>query len=222
VSDAEVLYAKRAADILLEEHVDAAFLTGDYVTIHRAHWAPECAKAIACLSTLPDGAYAVLGNHDWGDFRPHQENSDLVESCLADVGITVLRNQSHQIRSRPGMWIIGVDDVFFNKQDLAAALCAVPENVFKILLAHEPDYADIVPPGFALQCSGHTHGGQIRIPGLRPPYLPKLGKKYYEGLNMARYHAVYTTRGVGRVGERLWCSAEVTIITLERDASAST
>lgn len=220
-SHSAVLYANRAVEVLFEECVDVAFLTGDFVTLRRDYWAPECAMAISRLSSLPSGAYAVLGNHDWGDFWPHVKNADLVASCLTSVGITVLRNQAQQIPARAGVWIVGVDDVCFGKQDTTAAVKGVPDEAFKILLAHEPDYADQVPPGFAIQFSGHTHGGQMRIPGLRPPYLPKLGMKYFEGLNRATNHAVYTTRGVGRVGQRLWCPAELTIITLERDTSAS-
>ena len=81
---------------------------------------------------------------------------------------------------------------------------------------HEPDYADEAPPGFALQLSGHSHGGQIRIPGLPAFHCPKYGRHYPEGLRQGPHHPVYTTRGVGTIGPpiRLFCPPEVTVLTL--------
>jgi hypothetical protein len=88
----------------------------------------------------------------------------------------------------------------------------------KLLLIHEPDYADEAPASFALQFSGHSHGGQVRIPGLAPIIVPKYSRRYPEGLQRARHHMVYTTRGVGMVGPkfRLFCPPEVAVIRLTR------
>ena len=84
-----------------------------------------------------------------------------------------------------------------------------------MLLVHEPDYADEAPPGFALQLSGHSHGGQIRVPGLPPLHVPKYSTHYPEGLQQGPHHPVYTTRGVGTTGPpiRLFCPPEVTVLT---------
>ncbi len=74
-----------------------------------------------------------------------------------------------------------------NHQDLSSALGNAPANVPVILLAHEPDYADVAAQDgrVALQLSGHSHGGQVRLPGIGALGLPYLGKKYDQGLNKA-------------------------------------
>ena len=97
------------------------------------------------------------------------------------------------------------------------ALQGVPETAVKLLLMHEPDYADEAPPGFALQLSGHSHAGQIRIPGLPPLHCPEYGRRYPEGLQQTTHHPVYTTRGIGMIGPqmRFCCPPEVTILTIQ-------
>jgi len=87
-----------------------------------------------------------------------------------------------------------------------------------ILLAHEPDLADeFAKDGrVALQLSGHSHGGQVRVPGLGPLVLPYLGQKYDQGLNRVGDMWVYTNRGLGVIPPpvRLNCRPEITEITL--------
>lgn len=87
----------------------------------------------------------------------------------------------------------------------------------KILLAHEPDIADrSTRLGIDVQFSGHSHGGQIRAPGLPPLYLPPLGQKYYEGYYRIGGLQLYTNRGIGTVTLpfRFLCPPEVTLVTL--------
>jgi len=87
-----------------------------------------------------------------------------------------------------------------------------------ILLGHEPDYADIVARhAVDLMLSGHTHGGQIRIPFMRPHFLPQLGEKYVEGLFSIGPMQLYVNRGIGTVALpfRFNCPPEVTLITLK-------
>jgi predicted MPP superfamily phosphohydrolase len=82
---------------------------------------------------------------------------------------------------------------------------------------HEPDFADeTARHSIDLQVSGHSHGGQVRIPGYGAPVLPRLGRKYPIGLNRVGNLQVYTNRGIGMVSPpvRLNCSPEVTLITL--------
>lgn len=133
---------------------------------------------------------------------------------LGEAGMTVLRNQSVPFPTVDGAWIVGLDDVCVDKQDAETALQGVPSDACKILLVHEPDFADQSPPGFALQLSGHSHAGQIRLPGLPPLHCPKFGRHYPEGLEQSEHHPVYTTRGVGMVGPqiRLFCPPEVTLL----------
>ncbi len=80
---------------------------------------------------------------------------------------------------------------------------------------HEPDYALGAPEGFALQFSGHSHGGQVSIPGYTA-YTPEGARTYRRGLYSARHHPVYVSSGVGMVGPqfRLFCPPEIALITV--------
>lgn len=203
--------AERAVALLLAQKPDVVFLTGDFITYKPNRWAHLAARAIAPLSGVPAGAFAVLGNHDWWS-----NGTNLVARHVQDVGITMLRNQSKPLQPAPGVWVVGLDDRCVGKQDPELALRDVPHDAIKLLLVHEPDYADQAPPVFAFQFSGHSHGGQIRCPGLPPLYEPKYGRDYPEGLQMAKNHPVYTTRGVGVLGPQLryFCPPEVTLLRI--------
>jgi predicted MPP superfamily phosphohydrolase len=155
---------------------------------------------------------AILGNHD------HWNDAAIVTGALVDRGIRVLRNESFAIeRGHERLWISGVDDVLEKQDDLPKTLAAVPETEATVLLAHEPDFADYVA-GFPvdLQLSGHSHGGQVRIPGLGPIVLPDLARKYHSGLNRVGRLQVYTSRGLGVINPpvRLNCPPEITLLTL--------
>ena len=104
--------------------------------------------------------------------------------------------------------------------DLSKALEKRPGNVPTLLLVHEPDFADAFSADgtVSLQLSGHTHGGQIRLPGIGALVLPRHGQKYDQGLYRVKDMWVYTTRGIGVIGPpvRLNCRPEITEITLVR------
>ena len=199
---------------------DLVMLTGDYIS-GRRHEGPELAVGlIEPLRKLEMPAYAVYGNHDiWTGL----EN---VEKALAETSVGVLRNRAAQVAD--GLWFSGVDDVWSGRPDLRAALADAPSDEITLLLAHEPDYFDTVvaqQAPVAAQFSGHSHGGQVRLPTLRPqadgrrsyaPVLPRHGKKYPIGLRQIDGRYLYTNRGIG-----LWpvlfrwnCRPEITEFTL--------
>jgi predicted MPP superfamily phosphohydrolase len=214
---ASVARTRRAVTLLLAQKPDVVFLGGDYISDLAHPWAARAADALAPLTSVPGGVIGVLGNHDWIDFRWRPEAADTVAAELRRVGITVLRNQAQPLARMPDVWVVGLDDLAAQQQNVTKALDEVPEGVCKLLLVHEPDYADIAPPGFAFQFSGHSHGGQIRIPGLPPLHVPKYSTHYPEGLEQGPHHSLYTTRGVGTTGPpvRLFCPPEVTILRLQ-------
>ncbi len=193
-------------------------LTGDFVSppfgqpfgpAGARHTEP-CADVLASWKGVP--MVAILGNHD------HWNDAAIVAGALVDRGIRVLRNESFAIeRGHDRLWISGVDDVLEKQDDLPTTLAAVPETEATVLLAHEPDFADYVA-GFPvdLQLSGHSHGGQVRIPGIGPIVLPALARKYHTGLNRVGRLQVYTSRGLGVINPpvRLNCPPEVTLLTL--------
>jgi predicted MPP superfamily phosphohydrolase len=196
---------------------DLIALTGDYVT-HGRHYAEPCAAALSALRA-PLGRYAIMGNHDYW-------SPAAVAAALRAAGMTVLRNQAQPVPAtrRSGvsgaeLWLVGLDDAWARKQDIPAALEGVPRRAFKIALAHEPDVADEVARyPIQLQLSGHSHGGQICLPGIGPLHLPKLGRRYPMGHYRVGELQLYTNRGVGRVSPavRFNCPPEITLITLRR------
>ena len=217
--DRAVARAARAAHLLLEQKPDVVFLTGDYITGRvdgGGDFRPQaeaCADALASLKAVPHGVFAVMGNHD---LTRAATAFELCRTALERVGFHVLINQSAPLPGADGVWLVGLGSCSVKAQHMEGALAGVPAEAVRLLLVHEPDYADECPPGFALQFSGHSHGGQIRVPGLPPVYCPNYGRKYPEGLENTLMHPVYTTRGVGMMGPqmRLCCPPEVTLLTL--------
>ena len=201
-----------AARLLLAQKPDIVFLTGDYISSGYAEsWAVASAGALAPLRNVPRGVFAVLGNHDYAGGRSAQ-----VAAALEQAGFRVLRNRAAALPGADNLWIVGMESRSVSADDPVQAMQGVPAAAVKILLIHEPDYADDAPLGFALQLSGHSHAGQIRVPGLPPLYCPTWGRRYPEGLEQARNHLVYTTRGVGMMGPqmRFCCPPEVTLLTV--------
>jgi predicted MPP superfamily phosphohydrolase len=203
---------------------DLIVLTGDFVSMpligndSKAAFAAEpCAKVLRQM-TAPHGLWAVMGNHD---FNTDQE---YVTRALEAEGIHVLRNRSVAIeRDGARFWLAGVNDVLSRAADLARTLSGVPANEAVVLLAHEPDFADHASKySIDLQLSGHSHGGQVRIPLLPPLYLPALAKKYVMGTYQVGPLPLYTNAGLGTVGVpvRLNCPPEVTLITLRSLSNA--
>jgi hypothetical protein len=199
---------------------DLIVLTGDFVTVPNfgdlrkaAFTAEPCARLLHQMSA-PHGLWAVLGNHDEETDHKH------VTRALQAENIQVLANQS-QAMERDGarFWLAGVNDVLSQTADLSKTLGSVPAGEAVVLLAHEPDFADEAANfPIDLQLSGHSHGGQVRIPLLPPLYLPKMAKKYVWGTYHIGPLTLYTTAGLGtiRVPVRLNCPPEITLLTLRR------
>jgi predicted MPP superfamily phosphohydrolase len=215
---------RSAVDIINGLQPDLIALTGDFVS---APWFGDNAKGAAvaepCAQLLGKlrarcGLWAVLGNHD------AYTDPDRVAETLRAVGIPVLSNRSVPVEKDGGrFWLGGVDDVLEGTADLDAALHDVGSDEAFVLMAHEPDYADYVA-GYPvdLQLSGHTHGGQVRLPFLRPLFLPELAKKYVWGQYQVRGLTLYTNPGIGtvQIPVRWNCPPEVTHITLKRSPGA--
>lgn len=211
ITEASRQLIDRAVSMVLERAPDLITLTGDYVSEHLD--AGGLYDALRPLAAT-DGVWASLGNHD------HWVDAGGVRQVLADAGIKELSNSSTMImREGAAIWLAGVDDIWERHHDLSAALADVPADGQVILLAHEPDYADqVYPTGrVALQLSGHSHGGQVRLPLIGAPVLPYLGRKYPYGLRCLGDMWLYTNRGVGNlIPVRVNCRPEVTEITLVR------
>jgi predicted MPP superfamily phosphohydrolase len=201
---------------------DLVVLTGDYVTHHKlygreqaAHGAEPCGRLLQGIRSRL-GTFAVLGNHDV------MTDPNFVTATLERNGVRVLRNVALPFeQERTRIWLAGVDDVLEKHNDLDQTLKNIPSGDSTIVLVHEPDYADVVSRRHVdLELSGHSHGGQVRLPFIGAPYLPPLARKYPWGLRKVRNLLLYTNRGLGTIGVplRLNCPPEITVVTLRMPA----
>ncbi len=190
--------------------------------------APGLSSALSVLHA-PLGVWGVLGNHD------HWASGAAVSRFIREGGVRELNNKITAIeRHGARLWLCGVDDLWSGNPDFKGVLAqleerAAPDEV-AVLLAHEPDFADIVAGcgRISLQLSGHSHGGQVNIPFFGPPVLPTMGRKYHTGLyqiatsngspqSPARQSMqVFTSRGIGVAGPRVRfnCPPEIVLLTL--------
>lgn len=193
---------------------DLVAITGDFITGGPLDpLLPILREELGQLRAA-DGLAAVLGNHD------HWSGPERVRGALRDVGITELPNALLTVeRGGAALQVAGVDDHWVGADRLDLVVRRLAASAPAILLAHEPDFAEIsaATGRFALQLSGHSHGGQISLPLLGPPLLPPFGQRYPRGRYQVGGMVQYTNRGVGmlRPYGRLNCRPELTMIILQ-------
>ena len=160
-----------------------------------------------------DGVLTILGNHDY------LTGVELIRRCIREASVTEMVNDVHTLR-RGGatLHVAGIDDVMEGGSRLDLVLRDLPDSGAAILLAHEPDFADVsaATGRFDLQLSGHSHGGQVRVPVLMRLALPPFSQRYTSGLYRVDGMLQYTNRGLGFVDMRLrfLCRPEITVLTL--------
>jgi uncharacterized protein len=205
-----------------QQSPDLVVLTGDFVSYVVDEIADDLRNGLAKLRA-PDGVVAILGNHD------HWMGANRISALLSEGGVRVLRNDVFAIERQPDseqspggvprrLYIAGLDDIMLSQHDMARILAHLPDDDPAILLAHEPDYADEAAQvgRFALQLSGHSHGGQIVIPGLGPVMRGPMFWKYPIGRYQVGQMVLYTNRGIGThvLRLRINCAPEISVITL--------
>jgi hypothetical protein len=184
----------------------------DHVAWHAAGIAAEILEELNAPQR-----FAVLGNHDVAVGAEH------VIDPLRAHGTPMLIDSYVPIQRRGDyLWLCGSDDAGTRNPDLNLTIPAYPTAPV-LLMCHEPDYVDHVVrhprfPYIDAMLSGHTHGGQVRLPAIGPLILPPMGKKYIEGRFQFEHMELYVNRGIGTVGLpfRLNCPAEITHFTLSR------
>jgi predicted MPP superfamily phosphohydrolase len=205
----------KVVDLLQRQEPDIICFTGD---LFDSKFGEVSDEVIPILSRLRAGMgkFAVLGNHDM------RLDSNRIRDVLERSGFTVLVNESRSIERGNGrLQVVGIDEMLHGKPDLPLALKGVKRDDFVLLLAHEPDFADTsLASQVDLQLSGHSHGGQIRIPFYGSIFTPELGQKYPVGLytfEESEFH-VYTNRGLGTTlfPIRFNCRPEITVFVLEK------
>lgn len=207
---------KRIVSAIQNEQPDLICFTGDMVDESIA----PLMDAVPILSQLqaPLGKFAVLGNHDYA-IGQHK----VVTEALTASGFEVLDNRNISVsKNGESLYIAGVEDVLYGSPDLVRATTDIPEGQTIILLAHEPDFADqSAQYPIHAQLSGHSHGGQVRLPWVGHLLTPPLARKYVQGLyrvgNHNHYMQLYINRGLGTtiLPVRFFCRPEITVLTLQ-------
>jgi hypothetical protein len=207
----------RIVEKVNEQRPDLVAITGDFASYSAREFDAE--RLIEALRALEarDGCVAILGNHDY------LTNVELVRRCIREGGVGELINGVRTLRrGGAALHVAGIDDVMEGNSRLDRVLGELPEEGAAILLAHEPDFADVssATGRFDLQLSGHSHGGQVAVPFLRRLVLPPLSQRYTRGLYDVRGMIQYTNRGIGFVNKRLrfLCRPEITVFTLRSPA----
>jgi predicted MPP superfamily phosphohydrolase len=169
------------------------------------------------------GVVAVLGNHDWWEDEARTRRAfDAAGIPLLDNGRRILTPGRRLVReAAEGLAVCGVGDLWEDLQDYEHALGGLPAGMTRLLLAHNPDVAE--EPGLVrggrrvdLLLSGHTHGGQVRLPGLGTPLVPsRYGQKYAQGLIQGPVCPVFVSRGIGVSMLPLRCGVSPEIAVLE-------
>ncbi|MBI1255975.1 MAG: metallophosphoesterase [Chloroflexi bacterium] len=189
---------------------DLIAFTGDFVTEGIPFRSEDLIPALRELHAH-DAKVAIFGNHD------HHVNMHMLRQVVDESGLIDLNNNVYVIqRGESSLRIAGVDSLVVQKARLDLVLPRLPQTGGAILLAHEPSFADISASSgrFALQLSGHMHGGQIRLPLLTTLMLREANR--LSGLSSVGDMLLYVNRGIGMVGLplRIRCPSELTIITL--------
>jgi hypothetical protein len=216
----EPFFVRRMVERVNSLKPDLVVLTGDFVSIGPLGRDFAYGAIFRCLEILRGidaPRAACMGNHDSILGAP------LLHPIFASYDVPLLMNQHCPIeRDGQRMWLCGVGDFLTEVPDLDLTVPAAPDGPV-LLMCHAPDYADVVvahPRGHLvdLMLSGHTHGGQVRIPFLPPVRLPDGGQKYVEGLFRFKQMQLYVNKGIGTMGLpfRLNCPPEITLFRLQR------
>lgn len=195
---------------------DLIVFTGDLIDAPHEYKKTKQISEILYNLQAEYGKYWIYGNHDHGGY-----GTQLVHDIMEDAHFHLLQNSHIPIqRGQDEIILAGIDDVILGTPDLPATLKNVNEELFTILLAHEPDFADTtVNFPVDVQLSGHSHGGQVRLPFIGHLYTPTYAEKYIQGkyrFNQDKL-LLYVNKGIGttRLPFRFFCQPEIHSYTLK-------
>ncbi|HEY4581934.1 MAG TPA: metallophosphoesterase [Lysobacter sp.] len=208
---------------LVASDSDAVVLTGDYVILSvlggRYVTAERVAPRVRRL-TARKPVFAVLGNHDWW------KNGHEVRRALESAGVVVLEDQARRVRLRGcDMWMVGIGDLWTAPHDVRRAFSTLTGEAPAVVLTHNPALWPKVPPRASLVLAGHTHGGQISLPGVgQPARWGRPENRYIRGIYAENGRLLFVSPGIGTsiLPLRLGVPPEISRLTLRaRPVSAT-
>jgi uncharacterized protein len=194
-------------EILDREKPDMIVITGDTPGQEPGNYA-DCKEVYERLHA-PLGVWFVRGNWE-NDHLPHNE-----KAYYRDAGIRFLLNSNEA--ARPDVYMVGLDDPYTGTPKPDVALLGIPAGAYTIALFHSPGFFDHMAGRVDLCLTGHTHGGQVIIPFVKPFWLPKGCGRYLAGWYDVNGTKMYVSRGIGTsvLPIRFLCRPEVDFITIE-------
>lgn len=226
-------FLSRFFDSLARLPVDFVFVTGDL--IDASGGIEPCVKNLKKLKPRK-GTYAVLGNHDyrvyslWDTFqwfftrrgmnspRPNEETERLKQS-LREAGVRLLANENIAVPLSEGeeTIVIGIDDPVTGRADLNQALRGIEDGLLHLALSHSPKVFPLLGRrGIDIAFAGHTHGGQVRLPGIGPLPLARLISPIIDSTDQFGFVGLIS-RGLGAQSPafRFLCRPEAILVRLE-------
>lgn len=193
--------------LLQEQSPDLIVVTGDTVSGDGSH--EEVLPLLRQLKA-PLGVYATLGNWEYWNKRRQQSMMQVYQ----DAGVHLLINKSVDIGGN--LWLVGFDDFLAGAPEHENALKPVNHEAAVIGLLHSPEDFDSLDDRIPLVLAGHTHGGQVRLPGLSPFWLPPGSGRFVQGWYERGGAKMYVSRGIGNslIEVRFWCRPELVIIDI--------
>jgi predicted MPP superfamily phosphohydrolase len=199
---------------------DLVLLPGDFVihgVLGGTFVAPETAAAV--IGRLAAPAFAVLGNHDWW------LDAARVRAALEQQGIPVLDDTAREvIVGTCRFWLAGVSDLWEGQHDVEGALAPIPPAAPAIVFTHNPDVFPRVPDRVAITFAGHTHGGQVYLPGLGRPIVPsEYGERYAIGHIVEEGRHLFVSPGIGTsiLPVRFLVPPEISVVRLHAEVGLS-
>jgi len=199
---------------------DVACITGDFITARADTVAAQ--QYVQSLRELAKNipTFAVFGNHDggvWASRRRGFPDTSWVRRVIEESGIELLHNRFRSIEVRgEKIAFAGVGDLWADQLDARRAFAGATGAPSTILLSHNPDSKEVLAQAhWDLMLSGHTHGGQVRLPFWEEGFAPVVDKRYVSGLKAWEGRQIFVSRGVGNLaGVRFRCRPEVSVLAV--------
>lgn len=185
---------RRCKDRINREKPDYILFAGDFADKFRTDYCAYTEPAAKLLRQMKAtyGKYAVYGNND----RHMEAAHKFSKNVLLGGGFNILKNNC--VRLADGVVLLGISDCKYDTPDIEKALADCPPHSYKIALVHQPDYvSEVSKHHVRMQVSGHSHGGQVRLPILTHFMLPTGAKKYIHGQYKVNHTKLFISNGVG-------------------------